>query len=276
MARQEQMTPQQRRDLDLTGKYWFTLFPQLPWETRGSIIAGITSIMDGLLRGPIGEMFSTKLNIVPEITHEGAILVIDTPVKTFRELGVAAQTIWKLMWEEATEMRDVAKNPRPVACVMDEAHLLINEESVSFATTARESRACCLWASQSLPNYHAALGGGERGRDYTAAMMAVMGTTILHNNACAVTNRWASEYFAKSWQPKGSFGRSDNNKGGDSRNTGFQYSLEDEVLPAEFLQLRSGGRANNLLVDAIIGQSGRIWKASGKTYLKTTFRQEAL
>jgi hypothetical protein len=39
------------------------------------------------LKGPLHTLFCTETNIIPEITHEGAILIVDLPVKRFEQIG---------------------------------------------------------------------------------------------------------------------------------------------------------------------------------------------
>ena len=79
----EWLSPQQKSDLDITGQYFLQEFPMLPGDTRGSIISTFTTMADIFLRGQIGTLFSGGLNIVPEVAHEGGIIAIDIPVKTF-------------------------------------------------------------------------------------------------------------------------------------------------------------------------------------------------
>jgi hypothetical protein len=43
----------------------------------------------------MAELFSTDLNIVPEMTLEGAIWVVDLPVKLFGQVGLATQILIK-------------------------------------------------------------------------------------------------------------------------------------------------------------------------------------
>ena len=250
-----------------------TEFPQLPNDTRGSIVSTFTTTADVFLRGTIGELFSTGLNILPEITLEGAILVIDLPVKTYGHVGLSAQILWKYIWQQAIERRDVTKNPRPVFLWADEAHNFVNEHDVQFQTTARSSRCATTFLSQTLPNYYWSLGGEQKGQSLTESLMGVLQTKIFCANSDPKTNEWASTVFAKSFQSKFQSGINRNDKGGGGSNAGASESLEYNVQPAEFLTLRKGGPANQYLVEALIFGGGRVFNASGQTSLKTAFRQ---
>ena len=56
------------------------------------------------------ELFCTTTNIVPELTHEGAVIVLDLPVKEHAEIGQLSQTLFKYIWQRASERRDVRRH----------------------------------------------------------------------------------------------------------------------------------------------------------------------
>ena len=60
-------------------------------------------------------------------TFKGKIIILDYPVKKYMQLGVYAQAIYKMMWQQAIERRDVKIYPNPVFLWIDEAQYFINE-----------------------------------------------------------------------------------------------------------------------------------------------------
>jgi hypothetical protein len=264
----ESLTERQKKDLKLTGRYLLTLFPQLPNDTRGSVVSTFTTTADVFLRGMIGELFSTGLNIVPEVTHHGAIIVLDLPPKVYGQVGVAGQVLWKYIWQQSAERRDPEK---PIFLWCDESHLFVNEHDVSFQTTARSSRCCTTFLSQTLPNYYWSLGGEQRGKALTESLLGVLQTKFFCANSDPATNQWAADMFAKSYQQKFNSGVN-HHQGGQGTNAGSSESLEYNVLPAEFMILRKGGPTNRLLVETICGQGGRVF-SNGQSFLKTAFSQ---
>ena len=62
---------------------------------------------------------------------------------------------------------------------------------------------------------------------------------------------------------------------GGSTTAGFAETFEFEVQPREFTRLRTGGPANGWMVDGILFQNGRMFQASGRTWLETSFRQKS-
>ena len=271
----EALTARQKSDLKLTGKFFLSEYPALPNDTRGSALSTATTMLGCFLRGEISELFSTGLNIVPEMTLEGGIWVVDLPIKLFGQVGLASQILIKHVWQDAVERRDVSTNPRPVFLWADESHNFVNEHDVQFQTTARSSRACTVYLSQTLPNYHWALGGEQKGKALTDSLMGVLQTKIFCANSDPKTNQWAADVMAKSWQDKFNSSVNHGDKAGRSSNSGSSESLEYNVQPAEFVTLRKGGPSNNFLVDSIIHGGGRVFRATGQTHVKTTFSQKA-
>jgi hypothetical protein len=268
------LTPRQKSDLALTAKFFTKEFPGLPDDTRGSAVSTFTTMADGFLRGDMAELFSTGLNVVPEMTLEGAIWVLDLPLKLFGQIGLAAQILITHIWCEAVERRDTKANRRPVFLWADEAHNFVNEHLVSFQTTARSSLACTVLLSQSLPNFYWAMGGEQKGKPLTESLMSVLQNKIFCASACPKTNEWAAEIFAKSWQSKSNFGVNHDAKGGRSSNSGATQSREFNVDPADFITLAKGGPQNRYIVQSIIFGGGRVFRSTGTTALRTQFHQK--
>ena len=269
----DRLSPQQKSDLDITGRYFLQEFPTLPGDTRGSIVSTFTTVSDIFLRGEIGTLFSTGLNIVPEVTHEGGIIVVDIPIKSFGQVGIAAQTLWKYLFQQSCERRDVGKNPRPVVLASDECHNIINAHDPLFLSTARSSLVCSIYMTQTFPSIVAAMGGEQKGLALAENFVGVLANRIFCANTDTRTNAWAADVFAKSFQSRFNSGFSKNEKGGGGSNAGASESLEHNVQPAEFITLRKGGPENDFLVEAIVGQGGKVFNASGQTFIKTAFRQ---
>jgi len=93
----------QANDFILAVKYFLKEFPALAQKTRSIIVTNLTSMLDIFLRGALRELFCTTTNIVPELTHEGAVIVGNLPVKQFAEVGQLAQMLMKYIWQRASE-----------------------------------------------------------------------------------------------------------------------------------------------------------------------------
>lgn len=270
-------TPEQTRDFQIAVSFFLKEFATLNSRTRSCIVSTFTTMSDVFLRGLIHRMLCTTTNLsIPEATHGGAVVLVDLPVKEFDQVGQLVQVLLKYIWQRATERRDLNLFPRPCFLWADECQLFVTAADATFQTTARSSRACTVYLTQSLSNLYAAL-GGERGKALSHSLLGNLQTKIFHANGDSVTNNYAAELFSKSWQFRGSAGSSTSEthfgESRISRNAGGSDSLEYEILPQEFTMLRTGSVKNNRAVDAIVFQGGRRWRATGKNYLRVTFRQ---
>jgi hypothetical protein len=275
---QKAKTPEESHDFAIAVAYFLKEFAALNPRTRSCIVSTFTTMSDLFLRGVIHRMLCTTTDLqIPEATHDGKVVLLDLPVKEFDQVGQLVQVLIKYIWQRATERRDLARYPRPCFLWADECQLFVTASDATFQTTARSSRAATVYLTQSLSNFHAALGGGERGKALTHSLLGNLQTKVFHQNGDSVTNHYAAELFAKSWQFRGSAGTStseaDSGPSRVSRNAGGSDSLEYEVLPQEFTMLRKGGTEHHGLVDGIVFQGGRRFRATGKNYLRVTFRQ---
>lgn len=267
-------------DLEVTSKYWMSEFPNLADRTRSIIVSSFTSMADTFLRGVLRDMFCAGTNIVPELTQEGAIILLDLPIKEYGELGLYAQVLFKQVWQQSAERRNVAQNSRPVFLWADESQHFITDYDQLFQTTARSSRACTVYLTQNLPNYIAAL-GGSKGRSRVDAFMGNLQTKIFHANSDSVTNEWASNMIAKTRQYRKNISSSTSEDGSafmpnvTGKQSGISQSetTEYQILPYEFTTLKKGGHQNELMVEGIVFQGGRVWEQSERNFLHTVFLQ---
>ena len=122
------------------------------------------------------------------------------------------------------------------------------------------------------------MGGGEKARHEVHSLLGNLQTKIFHANTDFVTNQYASDIIAKNWQSRRSSNMSisPGNEGAGSRvqkSTGDSEMLEYEVIPRTFTTLRKGGYENDCIVEGIVFQGGRIWEASGGSFLRVGFNQ---
>lgn len=262
-------------DLEATAGYWLGEFPSISSRTRSGIISMFTSIADIFLRRPFRMLFSEspddpKKIAYPELCQHGAIVILNLPVKEFAEAGRGAAVLYKTIWQQAMERRNVQENSRPVFLWADEAQNFITDYDAHFQATARSSRACTVYLTQNLPNYFAELGN----RDRVHSLVGNLQLKVFHANSDPETNQYAADVIGKSWQTRR----------GESQSIGMQQfsmgdsqqeSLEWDVIPQTFSRLAKGGPANNCQVQGIVFQNGRTWK-NNNTYLFSTFKQSSL
>lgn len=277
------LSAQQRSDLDHTAGYWLREYPSLAEKTRSIVVSTFTTMADGFLRGPLRPLFCTDTTLVPEVTRDGAVIVLDLPIKEFHEVGQFAQVLFKFIWQRAME-RGLGGNEapaRPVFLWADEAQFFVGSKDPQFQSTARSALVCTVYLTQNLPSYYAAVGGPES-RSLVDSLLGNLQTKIFHANGDPNTNQWAADVIAKNWQTNISASSSQQSgrdlipdlRSGNNQSTTVNHMLEYEVLPKHFTTLRKGGSAARGVVDGIVFQGGRVWNASGRTYLPARFIQQ--
>lgn len=281
-ARKDELSEMQRSDFELTANYWLQEFPCLADKTRSIIVSTFTSMADAFLRGVVRSLFCTDTTITPELSTQGAIILVDLPIKEYSEVGQFAQALFKYVWQKAVERRPPEDYPRPVFLWADESQFFVNSYDPHFQSTARSARASTVYLTQNLPNYLAALGSGDRGKSEADALLGNLQTKIFHANGDTVTNQYAADLITQTWQMRANFsaggsnqmgGANSANQQGANRSAGASEQLAYQVLPHQFTTLRKGGPENGLTVEAVIFQGGRTWNATGANYIMAAFDQ---
>ncbi|MEZ4991927.1 MAG: TraM recognition domain-containing protein [Saprospiraceae bacterium] len=257
---------EEEEEFELVYDYFMREFANLPEKMRPTIAESFLGLAEPFSTGILKKHFSTGTNIIPEVTHEGKIIILDFPVKEYLQAGVYAQGIFKLLWQQATERRNPNENLIPVFLWVDEAHLFLSDYDQIFQTTARSSKACTVFISQNISNYYVSIGGyGAVAK--VDSLLGNLGTKIFHANNDAVTNEWAAKTIGKAL------------KSVEGVSTGYQnqsVSLNKQHLwqvePKDFTVLSSGGENNDYQVQGIVTVAGRQW-SDGKNYGKISFDQ---
>jgi hypothetical protein len=271
-AEGRELTTRERHDLEASVRYFFKTFATLGDRTRSSIVSVFTSIADILQHGIIWELFCTETNIVPETTYkDGAIIVLDFPIQEYQEQGRIIQGIWKYMFQRAVLRRNVKEYPRPVFLWADESQNFVSSYDFLYQAVARSARACTVYLTQSISNYYSVL--GEAAHDETHALLGNFNTKIFHANSDHPTNQYAADLIGQNWMTVYNFG-SNMTEEGQSHSGGGSQALNYKVIPSAFTTLRKGGEPNNLEVEAIVFQGGRVWNQSRDTYLNVIFKQQ--
>ncbi len=276
-------------DLEEAFRYWTADFPALWHETRSTITADFGALVDLFFEPGIWQLFCQETTITPEATFDGAIIVIDLPIKKHNATGRLTQLFWKHLFQLAVERRNDATGAgrRPLFLWCDEAQQFVAETDIMFQATARSSRCATIYLTQTLPGFQAAM-GGDQARERTDGLFANLTTKIVHANGDPATNEWAAAQIGRILQY-----RADVTTNGSQapRRFGFRevfaqltaqpqtsvstkQVVDFEIQPSEFMKLRTGSQKNERLVDAYFLKPGTCF-SNGKHYFKATFEQEA-
>lgn len=263
----EKMQQSPSRDASITYSYWISRYPSLAEKTRSIIDVSFSAMADNFLRGVLGELFTTESNISPEDCYKhGKIILVDLSVHEYRELGQMAQILWKYCFQRAMERRDVKQYPRSVFIFGDEYQYLYSSKDSLFQTTARSLRVSVVAMSQNLSNFYSVL-GGENKKSEVDSLFGNFNTKIFHAQSEERTQMWASNMIGRDHQAKVNM-----NFGGKSPSFSLSENIEHTLMPIEFTTLKKGGFENDLIVEGIVFQNGRIF-SNNQNFIKVDFKQ---
>ena len=260
---------------DLVFNYFTQAFPAMGSRTRSVVTESFMGLAEPFLSGLLYRHFSGRTNIFPEWVYEkNKIIVLNFPVKEFLEAGIIAQCVFKLLFQQAMERRDVTKYPTPVFLWADEAQYFVNPYDQIFLTTARGSRASTVFLSQNISNYLAVMGSGSDAKARVDSLMGNLSTKIFHANSDAETNEYASRLIGN--EITNMYSQSSSKS---FINMNFQKSTSQseqylpQVRPKDFTLLKSGGKSNDFIVGSIVFVTGKAW-STGTNYITTSFNQD--
>lgn len=281
-----------RQVCDDYGDYWFAEFPSLGDRTRSSIVATVGNTIKPFLTGAFRTLWCTRTDIVPEVCREGAIVVLDIPVRKYGKMAAIAQQLFKLNWQIAMENSPESDTLRPCFLFADESQFVMNSFDAQHLSVARAKRSCSVYITQDKPSYYASI-TGRNAESVADSLISKFQTRIFHANSDPVTNEYAADICGKITQYQQSRNQSRGHQSGGSgtvndeaNNTSGQggrnlqegqtiSTYKDFVFQPDYFadRLRTGAAENSYKVDAILVRNGRNFKATGKHYLKAEFSQ---
>lgn len=272
-------TPRQRTDYSLLLDFFWTEWPNLSDRTRSVVLSTFTSMLDVLNRGIVRELMGGETNVKPEMTQDGAIIIIDVPLLVFGQLGVFIQVLWKYCFQKVQERRDTAANDRPVFLVVDESHLVTVAQDQVFQTTARRTRTAVAYATQNISNYLAVL--GEHSEPLVHSLLGNLQTQIFCQQTDVRTNTYCAELIgrtrqyrinANSSQQPGDWMLSAMGQRSGQASAGINETVDFEIQPSRFPQLTKGGPPE-WIVESIVYQGGRQFSDTRRPWMPVSFRQ---
>lgn len=262
-------------------------FAALAENTRSSVVLSLTVFLNNLNTYPLNALFGRQSTVTPDDVLRGKIVVVDVSIKKYMELGVIANSLWKLCFQRAIEARQQerrAVDAVPTFIFADEAQLLTLDTDALFQSTARSSKCSVIAATQNVPAYAAAVGG----ENAAEGLFGNFQVKIFHQNSEPKTVEWLQKMIGQSLQTIESHG--------GSLNLGALAGVADNALSPlgmvgsstnankvdrfqiwadDFNRLRKGGPENDCAVDAILFHSGRTLP-SGTYWMKITYDQRTL
>ncbi len=299
LAEQGGAFPIDREDFDPVWQYWTGSMLNADQRTPGNIVQTLTARLDPFLTGDLRRLFTTHSTFLPELTFEGAVIVLDLSAHAWGEEGILAQHIVKVMWQKAMQKRPKTDQARPCFCFADECQYFLAATDQAFASTARACRALNVYLTQNLPGIYARI-GGPNAQNVTDALLGNLATKIFHAQPDPRTAEWAAGMIGKAVLWRENVGEGENEGGGGgtnegssatagspssyqrgssrqwswgrSRSRGASQVVDYRLQPSHFTTLRKGGDVDRVS-EAVIFQAGRVFDFTGSTWTPALFRQ---
>ena len=130
--------------------------------------------------------------------------------------------------------------------------------------TTRSAGLAWLTATQTLPNLYAALGGGDRAKQFVDAFVGNINTVIACQSTCPTTNNWICDRIGKqprylvncSNRPRPTSMIRFSGRGRHKRTSASTARLTTSYAPSELVGLRRGGPPA-FKVGTLVTMSGR-------------------
>ncbi|WP_165363684.1 type IV secretory system conjugative DNA transfer family protein [Sphingobium cupriresistens] len=235
-------------------------FAAMDAKLRGNILAGF-AMLERLNTGWLRNALCGESNLVPELTFQGAIIVLDMSRATHGVDGVLCQMIFKDAWQTAV----LARNALPpmlrenfVFCYADECQEIVAEGDAAFLAMSRSSRCGAIYLTQNLPSMYAKLGGSSA-HDRVHQLVGNMGTRIFCANHCTTTNQWASETIGKVVRRRSSFNASEGTNQSYGMSMGESSGWSEQNPESSVLGPRGGLVANALNNRPLSENGGDNW-----------------
>lgn len=260
-------------DFDIAFLYWTNEFPNLSEKTRSIIVSMFTTTADAFIRGNLKKLFITdkgKHPAPPDLARQGAIIILDLPIKLRDNVGKIGQGVYKLMFQKAMERNVYSESSRPVFIWSDENQFFINSYDLEFQQTARSSGVATFYLTQNIPNYYVNL--GDDGLNKANSLLGNLSTKIFLAQPDSATNEWAAKIFGEAWAMQSSSSSSFDPDNETRMSASISEHKRHIIEPIEFTQLLRGGPKNDYIVSAIIHQIGRTW-SNGENFIETFFKQ---
>lgn len=291
--------PMEPEDYQAIEHYWTRTMMQPDQRTPGNILQTVVARLDPFLTGDLRKLFCTHTTLVPELTFEGAVIVLDLSAHAWGQEGVLAQHIVKIMWQKAMQRRPKTDDARPCFLFADECQYFLAPSDQQFQSTARACRALTVYLTQNLPGIYARI-GKQGAQDIADALLGNLATKIFHAQPDSRTAEWAATMIGKAviWRQNvgenetrntnthhstgrsgggGSPGGHNTTSGtGDGyargTNRGASQVVDYRVQPSHFMTLRKGGGPDGTS-EAVIFQAGRVFDHTASTWTPTLFKQ---
>ncbi|OWK40995.1 type IV secretory system conjugative DNA transfer family protein [Fimbriiglobus ruber] len=265
-------------DFRLAMDYWAGEYPNMADKMRSSILTGVMGLLHAFNTGVVRELVSTTTTVSPDDLLAGTWVLVDMAPAEWGDLGSLVAAGWKFLTQRRV-LRRAAGDGDPIHVIwVDEAQQFVNGYDAHYLAQCRSHRGCMVYLTQSLHSYYAAL-KGQAGRHQADALLTNFHHKLFHAVGDVQTAEWAAGLVGKTRETfvGTSVGPVENiwdeMMGRAKVTTSTSEHYEPVLQTNAFMTgLRTGGRANGYIADAILIRSGEPF-STGENWLPVAFSQ---
>ena len=268
----------EQHDFDLAAQFWFGEWPAMNDRTRSSILAGVMGLLHVFNTGIVHELIGGETTITPAVFDEGKWVLVDMPVANYGAAGSFVSGAWQYATQRHILRRDAAPGS-PLTCIwIDEYQNHVTSFDAKFLAECRSHHGCMVALTQSLHSFFIAV-SGKQGEHAIEALLTNFGTKVFHALGDDKSAQYAASLIGKEIQVMVNTSMAPvedlwlsmvgGGKVTSSTNTSWLPVLQNNAF---MKGLRTGGRANGFLTDAIVVRNGELF-ADGRNWMKVAFSQ---
>jgi hypothetical protein len=279
LAHYAHKTPAEQHDHSLALDFFCNEYPSMDPKPRSSSLADVLNVLHVFCSGSVRQLLADKTNISPEVLEEGKWILVNMPIPNHGAAGAFVNGAWKYAVQRHILRRHALHDANPIILWCDEYQNLANSFDATFLAECRSHRGAMVVLTQSIHGFYASM-PGDAGHHQAAALLTNFHHKVFHALGDSESAAFASSLVGKSLQTfiGGSMGQQqsmyDELCGHGSFNGSFSQHYEKVLQDNVFMNgLRTGGKANGLLADAIVVRSGEPF-SNGENWAWVTFSQK--
>jgi len=263
-------SPAEQHDYTLALDFWLKEYPAMDAKPRSSSLADVLNVLHVFCSGTVRQLLSEKSNVGPALLEQGKWIQVHMPIPNFGAVGAFVNGAWKYAVQRHILRRHALHNANPIIIWCDEYQNVVNSFDASFLAECRSHRGAMVVLTQSVHSFYGSM-GGPRGKHQADALLTNFAAAkVFHALGDDQTAAYASSLVGKSlqtfigtsMQPSENLwdDLTDNSKVTTSTSEHYEQVLQNNVF---MNGLRTGGKDNGFICDAIVIRSGEPFADGG-------------
>ncbi len=261
------LTPREMEDFELVVEFWLTTWSNLAPNTRSCISIMFANFAQDFAYGVMADSFCGETTVIPSMSRQGKIIVLNLPKERWYRAGQQAQILWKLCWQKTMKVI----SGTPVFLWMDEAAGFVDASDSEFLQTARSHQCCYVLLCQTM-----ALFLKELPEKFVYALLENYNTRVFLASGDPTTREYAAKCIAMGIVTHRSMSINNPTPGNNWQGGGSSSQsehLEFKVRPEAFASLKMGGAVNQYLVGSYVFRVGREFRGTNDNYRQVDWPQ---